>query len=236
MLAPRQSSSFFTKHHTITRQLGWVILLCLFSQLGCTPELEPIVSPTATLPPSPTAINLPEAEPLPAFLQEVRPAPGAFLTLADFITVRSVNPTEFVFEGPPAPPVAEVGYRSSICLLIDTQPVAQPGLNLFFEDEVLPDVDIRLNDQPLTERAETGYLAVLELPAGCTCFFDCSNDPNTLFRYEREPQPNVGCYSTIGVWVCYLADASPGLQNVDVAFGQTLGIDATYSWSFALTE
>ncbi len=227
-----------------------LLLLCLILDmaLSCQPDRDieggndaPVKS-TATLEPtlsvvtpSVTVVPLPSPEPLPACLREVRPSPSSIISSEQYKTVVSSGK---IFEGPPPPAVVETGLRSSICFDLDVETLVEPGDLLFWDSDVLARIELRIDDRILVDRSKTEYLAVLEPPPRCKCFYSCDGfwDKWNSVKYSYNPPENVGCWFWPGYWYCYSTELGIGEHTATFSFRQTSGNIVSYTWNFIITE
>ena len=194
---------------------------------------EPVITPTATLP------SLATPEPLPDFLWEVRPEPASILSLATFEEVIEPEVVHvYESEGPPAPSVEWVGYRSNICLFIDPEPLLEPGVSFVRDEEISPHLQLTVDGIEQNTRAATDYMAFVDLGLECTCYEACQGE-TANWQWYRTPLPdNVACWFDPGFWVCYDVELGVGVHNVEFTFTGAVATasDRTYEWTFALVR
>jgi hypothetical protein len=226
---------YLSKHYFRITAIFLAILIGLSSckslpESMATETLPPTTTPLPTLVSTP--IILPKPEPLPAFLGEVRPFPSSVISQQEFHT--TVIPP-YVQEGPPPPPVEITGYNSSICVYLEVETLSEPGDSLVWDEEVLPRTTVAVNGNVLTDRGETEYLAVIEPPPTCKCFFDCENWEYP--DWSNAPIPdNLGCWFWPGFWSCYPVELEPGHHMASFSFSRTSGFVEECSWVFGIVE
>ncbi len=183
---------------------------------------------------NPTPITVPDSDPLPSFLREVRPPPSSSINELDFL--RLIKEEGNVFGGPPPPAVEVTGYRSSVCVDLDVESLVEPGDSLVFDEDVLPRTKMVVDDKLLTDRADTEYLIVIEPGPDCRCFYDCESFDGSEWYVDYVSPENIGCWFWPGFWSCYSVDLEPGLHTATFSFEKSSGNVAEYSWYFTITE
>jgi hypothetical protein len=178
-----------------------------------------------------------DPDPLPTWLREVRPSPASYITQNEYGKILG---SKYMQEGPPPPPVAETGFRSSICVDIDVETLVEPGDLLYWDADVHQRVELIIDGVRLEERAETDYLAVIEPPPSCECFYDCdASSENWSFTYDTAhtaPPSNTGCWFWPGFWYCYPLELELGEHTATCNFTKTSGVIESYTWHFVITE
>ena len=169
---------------------------------------------------------LPKPDPLPDWLREVRPISSSVITQDQYKIV--ITP-DYVYEGPPPPPVEVTGLRSSVCVDIDVETLVEPGDLLFWEEDILKRIQLFVDGKELRERAETEYLAVIEPGPECRCFYDCEEDWERWDWASESPPENMGCWFWPGFWYCYPVELNLGQHEATSSFEKTSGDIASYT-------
>jgi hypothetical protein len=194
------------------RLLSFYLLILLLSLVSCAPNEASSIDINV--------VPLPLSELRPDFIKGVSPEEAVTIPLSLYEgdeTERYFEESGIYYIG--ALRNIEIGYRSTICVMLDVGSLAQSGDKLTESPLVLERIEMKVNGVILSEVVDQDYIPTLESRG-----ISQSGEQLEQVLYSGP------------LTFCWLANLNSGVHRASFQFQQTSGDVQEYTWHFTIVD